>query len=304
MRQAAERAGSIEWFWWSNSDQVFAASVRTCALAIRTGGDKRPSTVNRVSGLPAAPGTTIAPPGRPGDNHQWGWLIADAMGVPDLPTLRASGTLADRGLVTANFRDQYYGLVGHVSDDGDGPPLVTTGLIDIGVNNWGTRTTRFAKQTYRTPRVNSDGFPPFMHRWMNRCLVPKVLVATQTKVLEAVADPEGAWVPAVPVVRVVPTNPSELWMIAAVLTSAVASATIAAQSVGSGLSASSVRVSQRTLNLLPWPSGPLGDAVGALRAGDFSRCAQLVDAAYGVSDPTLTAWWHERSGAAVTDTVS
>ena len=34
-----------------------------------------------------------------------------------------------------------------------------------------------------------------MRRWADGLLVPKVLVANQTRIIEAVADPDGAWLP-------------------------------------------------------------------------------------------------------------
>ncbi len=45
---------------------------------------------------------------------------------------------------------------------------------------------------------------------------------------------------------------------------------------------------------LPWPTGPLDDAVDALRAGDVDRCAALVAQAYALDDPVLdelAGWW-------------
>jgi hypothetical protein len=110
-------------------------------------------------------------------------------------------------------------------------------------------------------------------------------------VLEAVADPAGEWLPAVPVIRVVPHDGVDPWQIAAVLTSPVASALIAGQSAGSGLSPTTVRVSQRTLGALDWPGGDLRAAVAALRDDDIAACGRSVDAAYGVADPSLFDWW-------------
>ena len=57
--------------------------------------------------------------------------------VPPLPPLGADGALGDRCRLTANFRDQYYGLVPAVVEDGAGPRLVTSGLIDPGRTTWG-----------------------------------------------------------------------------------------------------------------------------------------------------------------------
>lgn len=320
IRGAVAADAALQSFWWSD-EAVFDATVRTCAVGLQRGAAQ--GKVERTDGPQFSPRPSVHPVGTEAANHHWAWLIADAFGLPSLPSLQTNGTLGDRALVTANFRDQYYGLVGAVVDSVDpavGPPLITTGLIDVGRCEWGVRTTRFAKQAFAAPRVDRSGLAPFMQRWADRCLVPKVLVATQTRVLEAVVDAAGSWLPAVPVIRVVPTQPGavvddlvlfgesaaaidagaalepvDVWTIAAVLTSPIASVLIAEQSLGSGLSAATVRVSQRTLGALPWPAGALDAAVAALRAGDIAGCGRAVDAAYGIvgtaSDELLTWWW-------------
>ena len=285
----AEVASSLSFDWfWSAQEPMFDATVRTCAVGLRRG--RRKDAVARFEGASFRPIGAAAAPASTSNDH-WAWLIADSHGLPPAPALDTRGVVADRALVTANFRDQYYGLVGAVADDADGPRFITTGLIDVATCHWGNRPTRFAKQRFAAPRVDLTRLEPFMRRWAQRCLVPKVLVATQTSVLEAVVDEAGEWLPAVPVIRLVPTEPQELWPLAAVLTSPTASLHIAAQSVGSGLSATTVRVSQRTLGELPWPAGDTGEAVEALRAGDVVSCGRLVDSAYGVDDPAVTTWW-------------
>lgn len=293
IRAAVETTCALRWFW-SSPSMMFDAMVHTCAVGLeRRGG--RGATARRAVIRSVGPefhaAADVDPPAAATANHHWGWLIADWNGVPHVPAVRSTSTMADHALVTANFRDQYYGLVGAVSDDADGPPLITTGLIDVNRCLWGERPTRFAKQRFQAPRVDRTNFPPFMQRWAERCLVPKVLVATQSRVIEAVVDEAGAWLPAVPVIRLVPNQPGALWQVAAVLTSPVASALIAEQSVGSGLSHHTVRVSQRTLGLLPWPEGDLAGAGAALRAGDVEGCGRAVDEAFGVDDAALFEWW-------------
>ena len=310
IRAGALQHAALHWFWWSHAP-VFDAMVRTCAVGLeRRVAAPTTSTSTSVS-APATPSANATPVDRitrtvgiafqpiaalisngfDTVNDHWGSLISDSLGIPAVPVLRADGCMSDRALVTANFRDQYYGLVGAVGDHVDGPPLITTGLIDVAQCHWGTRPTRFAKQRFEAPRVDRLALAPFMQRWADRCLVPKVLVATQTHVLEAVVDESGAWLPAVPVIRVVPHDHDDVWAVAAVLTSPVASAVIAEQSVGSGLSATTVRVSQRTLGALPWPAGTLIHAIDALRAGDVVQCGRLTDAAFGVFDDDLFEWW-------------
>ena len=65
--------------------------------------------------------------------------------------------------------------------------------------------------------------------------MPKVLVATQTAVLEAAVDEQGTWIPSVPVVSVVPRTADDLWPVGAVLCSPVTSAWAAATYLGAGL---------------------------------------------------------------------
>ena len=81
---------------------------------------------------------------------------------------------------TADFRDQYYGLVGAVGDDVDGPPLITSGLIEPDECLWGRRPVRFAKQRFAAPRVDLASLSPQLQRWAAARLVPKILIANQT----------------------------------------------------------------------------------------------------------------------------
>ena len=216
------------------------------------------------------------------------------------------GCLGDRARLNANFRDEYYGMIPAVGDHEDGPRLVTSGLVDPGRSWWGARPITFAKQRYERPRVDLGRLDGDMVRWAERRLVPKVLVANQTRVVEAVCDPHGDWLPGVPVLGVYPSGahwddadrrrPDELaesaWEIAAVLTSPLASAWLWHRGAGTGLSADTIRLSPVTLAALPWPSGDLGAAVAALRSGDVRTCGAAVDAAYGVSDDgALFDWW-------------
>ena len=301
IRASVLRQASIKWFW-SSPEHVFDAMVRTCAVGFERAGEASVAhaTIERTSGVSFHTTPSLFDQPFANANDHWGVLIADSLGLPPVPSVLARGVLTDHALVTANFRDQYYGLVGAVSDTADGPPLITTGLIDVAECQWGRVATRFAKQRFEMPRVDRSKLAPFMQRWAERCLVPKVLVATQTHVLEAVADVSGAWLPAVPVIRLVPSEGVDVLAIAAVLTSPVASVSIAHQSAGSGLSATTMRVSQRTLSALPWPQGDLSQAISALCAGDIEACGQAVDAAFGVDDDDLFAWWlngveHQRS---------
>jgi SAM-dependent methyltransferase len=272
VRADVDRRADLIWSWWSPR-RLFDAQVVVCAL----GFELRPA-----SAVPATNG-----------HLPWSRVVTDALGVPPLPALATAGTLGDRGRLSANFRDQYYGLIPAVGDDGSGPPLITSGLIDPGRCRWGERTVTFARRRLARPRVDRDRLSPTMRRWADRFAVPKVLVANQTRIIEAVADPTGAWLPGVPLITV-RTSPADVWSLAAVLTSPAASAWAWRRAAGTGLSAMALRLGPRWLAELPWPAGSIDPAVEALRDGDVAACGSAVSDAYaiGADDAAvLQRWW-------------
>jgi hypothetical protein len=133
---------------------------------------------------------------------------------------------------------------------------------------------------------------------VRRRLVPKVLIASQTRVIEAVADPSGEWVPGVPVVSAAPNDatPDAVWALAAVLTNPVTSALLAASAAGSGLSSGTLRVGAPTIAALPWPvdDEAVCEAAIRLRRGDIEGCGVAAMRAYRL-DPedagSVLEWW-------------
>lgn len=289
VRAAIDARATMIWSWWTG-ERVFDAQVHTCVVGLEFGASESGDRNGRRSG-------------------SWSEVVTRRQGIPPLPsTVEADGTLGDRAQLNANFRDEYYGMIPAVGDHAQGPPLMTSGLIDPAVSWWGRRPITFAKQRFDAPRVALDRLDGRMAKWARRRLVPKVLVANQTKIIEAVCDPTGAWLPGVPVVAVYPRgvhwdDPSPTdrpptrevataaWEIAAVLTSPFASAWLWHRGAGSGLSADTVRSSPVVLADLPWPAGNLEGAVEAVRAGDVRACGHRIDQAYGIDDDELTPWW-------------
>ena len=267
------------WSWWEpDQRRLFDAAVNVCALGFR---------------LPK----TEAGPG-----FAWTRLVTDALGIPpiDPSMITADGSLGDRADLNANFRDEYYALVGAVGDDADGPIFITSGLIDPGRSLWGERPVKFAKQSYRHPRVDLSRLEGRFAAWAQRKIVPKVLVANQTSIVEAVADVDGSWLPGVPVTAITPTDADpatrarHLREIEAVLTSPVASAWCWHIGGGTGMSSTAVRLNPATLAHVPWPAGDLGPAVAALADGDPEGCGSAVLAAFGLTgEPAaqLLSWW-------------
>ena len=276
VRAEIDRSATRTWSWWQQDQRgLFDAAVNVCALGFTRPGHGEP------------------------DSFGWTQVVTARLGVPDLRIARfdVDGRIADRADLNANFRDEYYALVDAVSDDADGPPLVTSGLIDPGRSLWGTRTVKFAKRNHDHPRVDLSKLDGRFPAWAARKLVPKVLVANQTRVVEAVADVEGAWLPGVPVVSVTPLvddpDPgATVRRIEAVLTSPVASLWCWHLGAGTGMSATSVRLTPEVLGDVPWPVGDLDDAVTALAQGDVLGCGSAVMEAFGVADDgDLFNWW-------------
>lgn len=290
-RARIEQRAAWRWWWWADRHMFPGAQVLTGALVTELGGVVTP--VERRLGASFQPHVPVMPP--VASTSSWGWLVADSLGLPELPPdCRIGGQVGDRAEARGDFRDQYYGLVGSVVDDGDGPPLVTSGLIDPGRCWWGERPVRFAGQRYQRPTVQVSNLSPFMKGWVAKRSVPKVLVASQTRIIEAVADHDGRWLPGVPVTSVIPHDPADVAAVAAVLSSPFASCWLAQRAVGTGRSAHVVRVSAPVLAQVPWPQGSLTEASHALRNGDLVSSAHATSKAYGLDDATSQAlfdWW-------------
>jgi hypothetical protein len=287
VRARIDRLATMIWSSWSG-ERDFDAQVVTCAVAFEFGRSRAAASAAR--------------------GHSWTSVITERTGVPPVPdglaTPGAAGCLGERVRLNANFRDEYYGMIDAVGDHESGPPLITSGLIDPGVCRWGRRSVRFAKRRHLAPRLDVSRLDDKMTEWARRRLVPKVLIANQTPIVEAVCDPDGTWLPAVPVVAAYPldaaTDVATAWEVAAVLTAPSVSVWAWHQRGGTGLSADTIRLGPTMLAELPWPAGSLDDAVAALQAGRVEECGGLVDDAYGI-DPderrALSAWWnpiHER----------
>ena len=129
---------------------------------------------------------------------------------------------------------------------------------------------------------------------------PKVVVATQTGVVDPAVDEAGAWVPCVPVVAVVPRDPADLWHLAAAVASPVASAWMARRAAGTGLDRHALRISGPALSALPLPTAAAWD--GAARAlRDFAQRRATARSSCTPRPPAgrtapagLTGWWLER----------
>lgn len=223
----------------------------------------------------------------------WSPLLPEGFGLPAF-TEQSYGTLGDLATATADFRDEYYALAANVREAQPGDlPLVVSGHVDPGVCLWGSGSVRLNKQPWRSPAVPPDTvLPGRLAGWIARRRVPKVLLATQSRVLEAFADVEGAYLPVTPVVTVQPHDARDLWRVLAVLLSPFATAWALREYGGTGMSGGAVKLSAKQVCLLPLPrhTAPWDHAAARLQAGDLDIHAAM-DEAYGVE---LSGWYAGR----------
>ncbi len=307
---------------WVADEAVFDAAVRVCApVLVRREPDSEPvhrravrvSIGRRFLDRPQIDGSGLnrAP--------TWGLLLAGARGVP-MPDLDTASCLGEWCGATAGFRDQYYGVAPYVTEEADlvrgadaeagidestWPRLVTSGLVDPAACLWGRRNCRFAKQKWLRPRIDLAALAladPVLHRWVRARLAPKLVVATQTRVLEVAADEMGTWFPSTPTISVAPDG-DRLWQVAATLSAPAVSAWAMVRYGGSALSGDAVKLAASQILEIPLPVDRDALTEGAAlfrqasnavddtqRAGTLEAFAAAMQAAYSVSS-NITEWW-------------
>ncbi len=315
IREHADRVASLA-VLWIDEGQSFDAAVDVVAPVLTA---QQP----RGDGTTVLTGTSTGREvDRPADGL-WAPLLAAARGVPIVRAPDETGVVSDLASVTAGFRQHFYGLEGAVQEADAGnvgahtavrlPQLVTAGAIDTLFLRWGSRAVKFAGTRWLAPVVDLEEIAdPLVCAWFGERLVPKLLLASQTKVLEAVADPLGSLLPSVPVLSVEPRDAGDLWKLAAVLASPWVSAWMASRSAGSGLSSNAFRVRASEVARIPlpadrnaWDRGALlaEQAQGASSRNDMTAYASTMRTlgdtmmeAYGGFDRSVIDWWWDRLG--------
>ena len=264
---------------WIPDDQLFDAAVSVCAPVLR-----KPSAAESAADSQLIP--------------TWTELAAEAMGVPSVH-LRGEplSRIAD---CTAGFRHEFYEVAnatieqGSTTESANFPRLITVGLIDPARLLWGERAARIAGTTFTHPVVDvSKLVKEFALRKR-----PKILVATQTRIIEAVADYDGSLWPSVPVISALPSQDGEdaMDLLLAAVLAPPASVWAARQAAGTARSPGAVRLSATQLELLPLPTNPEQWRAGAaqLRAGELEAAAVTLTDAYGLDQSEQNAvlnWW-------------
>ncbi|MBM46933.1 MAG: hypothetical protein CL458_11940 [Acidimicrobiaceae bacterium] len=238
---------------------------------------------------------------------QWSRLLAALNGTP-VVHLSNQVILSDHASVTADFRDAYYWLAERVteSDREDvRPRLATVGLIDPFRFMHGQVQTRFAKQKFDYPVIDIEGDPPpKLSKWLEQKLEPKLLVATQTQIVECYADPEGELLPSTPLLSVLPVEETQLWHLMAAVSSPAASAWLSCIAAGTGLSQTTIRIRASMLADLPLPLPSKSWDEGAYLARKIQeetvdeqtciRFGEVMNQAYNAPSEALLRWWMEQ----------
>lgn len=313
VRRDVLAAARLEALWVPDAPLFEDAAARVCTVVI--GRDRpRRGPLRRYSGVPPHPLPVVdADTDDLRRAPTWSHLLSDA--VPSA-VLEADGELGEWAEVRAGFREEYYGVAPFVVDDPGHeldplrfPPLVTVGLIDPAVCRWGVRPARFNRRRWCAPRVDLAALrdESRLGPWADARLVPKVVVATQTKTVEAAVDEAGSWWPSTPMISVA-VAPARLWHMAAALLAPPAAAWAVRAYAGTGLGHDTIRLSAAALRTLPLPAHreAWDEAAAAVREATAApheparRAALLRGArhgclAYGVDPEPLVDWWAERA---------
>ena len=134
-----------------------------------------------------------------------------------------------------------------------------------------------------------------------------MLLATQTKVLEAIVDPTGQLLPSVPVITIT-AKPEHLYRLGALLVSPPVTLVAAQRHLGAALSSDALKLSAKEVLELPLPddmepwqeAGRLFEAASTAESA-ASRREHLVHSgramcqAFGIADDAeLLSWWESR----------
>jgi hypothetical protein len=317
IRSRLTQIATLEHLWVSTEHAFADALVATCALVIRK-GKKTDQPVQRTHSLEFHNLPPATPPIHNGaDQSTWSVLAADAFGIP-LAEYSSEGIIGSIAEATADFRDEYYGLAGFIVEhtpgmnDKDYPPLITTGMIDPAANNWGKRSSRILKTAWNAPRVDRNAMSESgeLADWIERRCRPKLLVATQSRVIELLVDESGVLLPCMPVLTVTPRNNSSMWHIAAALGSPTASAVALSRHSGTAMTTDAIKLAAKQLLRLPIPAQSFEwdraanlyfDASNATtdtaRIDLLIRAAEHMNEAFAVADidrTRLMQWWTPR----------
>lgn len=307
----AERA-TMDAFWVGDDADV-GAEVRVVAPCLVRRGRGSTADPGRATGrVRIAVGPRFVDAGSVARTEPTSWapMLAGVLGVPAAPRWRVDGTLGGRAAVRAGFRQHFYAVAAALLEGdearGGEVPLAVTGLVDPLAVRWGDRPARVDGRMWTRPVVDLDRLAaadPRVAEWFSTRRGPQVLVATQTRVVEAAVDAEGRFLPAVPLLSVAPLDGggAPLWELAAVLLAPPVTAWALHQAAGAARGRGALKLSATQVRSIPLPADR---AAWAAAAGDLAAGAgpeafgRAMTSAYGLApDDPVVAWWLDRLGS-------
>lgn len=326
LREALEYQAPIEALWVAR-ESVFDAGVRVCAPLLLTQPEPKPaqhhsdpqvghSSVQLWSG-PRVEGAGSS------ERAPWSSYAARALGAPPSPSVcwDTPRRLGELVTATAGFRDEYYGLLAscnersELDNDADGVAqsserLVTVGSVDPLTTTWGVKPIRLGRRDWHQPVVDRSSLEPKVLRWVERQAKPKVVLATQSKILEPLIDWDGTLVPMTPLIAV-HADQGNLAMVAAVLLAPPVVAWAWERWFGTAMAVDALKLAAKQVVDLPLPPDQLlwekaaksiADASLLDEPEDHGNRSKLIDdvamlmtEAYG-ADESVYRWWKQRAG--------
>src|SRR5690606_27574224 len=130
------------------------------------------------------------------------------------------------------------------------------------------------------PRIDVERASVRSRAWVERQMVPTVMVASQTRIVECAVNADADRAIGVPGLVVIPHDPAEVWNVASALGAPCVSAWLLRRSVGTGMSTDALRPTAPLLSSVPTPT----DAQAWESAAALARRLSSTD------EPTETAW--------------
>ncbi len=317
VRQAILRHAGLANLWVAGEPIFEQTAVLTCAPTLVAGEPpallerRRGGAFRRLDPLPIDAASLRSA-------GSWSQLAIDDAEIPRIE-VASGGSLGGIADASADFRDEYYALEGAIVEAAAGsgpatPPVLTSGLVDLACCRWGESPTRLHRTRWMAPCIEASRLAERHRAWLARRLVPKVVLATQTRLLEAFVDAEGRFLPCTPLISIMPRRPEDLWRVAAVAASPASTLRLRREHAGTALTDDAIKPTAAAVRSLPLPAdrirwdrsaAALRDAHAAasaearrehlVRFAEESCRAMVSDAAEA---SRLAAWWLARFEAA------
>ena len=123
------------------------------------------------------------------------WWTTFWFAIRDIPAFDASTCIplreTDFEVASGLITNEFYEVKIEESESGTNLKLLTSGGIDAETHFWGMHHQKFRKHSYLHPRLLEEGMSASIQRKFKRSRRPKIIIANQTKHVEAYLDTLG-----------------------------------------------------------------------------------------------------------------